>query len=117
MALTYTWEITGIKTKDEGANRNAVVQTYWSKTGTDENGNTGVFDGVTAFTTTNMPEGYAFIPFEQVTEEMILDWIKAVVVGEYEDYVNAYIQKKIDEKINPPVQPVVPWAAIEVPST
>ena len=43
MAITYTWEITSLKTKTEGSNTDAVVQTYWKKTGTDDAGKCGLF--------------------------------------------------------------------------
>jgi len=112
MAITYTWKVTSIKTKTEGANQNAVVQTYWTKTGTDENNNTGTFSGATPFTTLNMPEGYTFVPFSELTEETVLTWIKAVVVGGYEEHVNQQIQKQIDEKINPVTESQMPWAPV-----
>ena len=110
MAVTYTWKVTSVKTKTEGSNQNAVVQTYWTKTGVDEDGHEGTFSGATPFTTTTMPEGSTFIPFDQLTEEIVIDWIKAVVVGGYEENVNAQIQKQIDEKHNPVVEAALPWA-------
>jgi hypothetical protein len=113
MALTYTWKVTGIKTKDEGANTQAVVQTYWTKTGTDEAGNTGTFSGATPFTSVEVPEG-DFIPLEQLTEETVLGWIQSVVVGGYEEHVNGQIQKQIDEKITPITEPTLPWAPIPI---
>lgn len=110
MAITYTWKITGIKTKTEGSNQNAVVQTYWQKTGTDENGNKGTFSGATPFTTLDVPEGYTFVPFAELTEELVLNWIKAVVVGGYDEHVNHQIQLQIDEKITPVSEAQMPWA-------
>lgn len=107
MSIIYTWEVTSLKTKTEGSNANAVVQTYWKKIGTDEHGNTGVFEGATPFTAINVPEG-EFIPFEQLTEETVLNWIKSVVVQQYETHVNSKIQEQID--INIIVQPGLPWA-------
>lgn len=106
MALTYTWEITSLKTKTEGENVNAVIQTYWKKIGTDEHGHTGEFEGATPFTAANVPPE-EFIPFEQLTEEIVLNWVKAVVVGDYEQHVNARIQAKIDEMHIS--QPGLPW--------
>ena len=54
MSMTYTWEITSLKTQnqtnaDGDALANAVVQTYWKCTGTDSDGNgaTGSFSGAT----------------------------------------------------------------------
>lgn len=109
MTITYTWKVTGIKTKDEGVNTDAVVQTYWTKTGTDENGNQATFSGATPFTSTTMPEGDTFVPFSELTEEMVLDWIKDVVVGQYEAHVNEQIQKDIQLKSNPIRDSALPW--------
>lgn len=110
MAITYTWKITALKTTDVGDKANAVVQTYWKKIGTDENGNEGVFDGATPFTVDPTDESGPFIPFEQLTEEDVIAWIQTVVVGQYEEHVNGQIQKQIDEKINPVIEADLPWA-------
>lgn len=109
MAVTYTWKVTSVKTKTEGQNQEAVVQTYWTKTGVDEDGHEGTFSGATPFTSVNVPNG-DFIPFSELTEEIVLGWIQAVVVGGYEEHVNAQIQKQIDEKHNPVVEAALPWA-------
>ncbi len=108
MAITYTWSVTGLKTKDEGDNASAVVQTYWKKVGTDENGNEGTFSGATPFTSVDVPAG-EFVPFAELDEETVLDWIKAVVVGGYEEHVNNQIQKQINEKITPITDASLPW--------
>ena len=115
MAITYTWSITGLKTKNEGDNTNAVVQTYWKKIGTDENGNEGTFSGATPFTSVDVPAG-EFVAFEDLTEETVLDWIKSVVVGNYEQHVNGQIQKQIDDKITPVVEASLPWAPAPAPA-
>lgn len=110
MAITYTWKITGIKVKDEGENKNAVVQTYWTKTGTDELGNTGTFSGATPFTAQNVPPD-SFVPFDQLTEEIVIGWVKNVVTGSYEEHVNGQIQKQIDDRKNPVTDASLPWSA------
>jgi hypothetical protein len=117
MAITYTWKVTNVKVKDEGNRQNAVVQTYWTKTGTDEAGNTGTFSGATPFSTLNMPPGNEFIPFNQLTETMVLGWIQAVVVGGYEEHVNEQIMKQITDKITPVTEPSLPWATTPSPTT
>ena len=111
MAVTFSWKVTGIKTRTLNDTPNIVVQTYWEKIGTDENGNTGTFAGATPFTIDSMPEGTTFIPFEQLTEEDVLTWIKAVVVGHYQDRVNLHILNQIGQKINPVVEASLPWAS------
>jgi hypothetical protein len=107
MAVTYTWEVTSLKTKNEGSNLNAVVQTYWKKIGTDSQGNVGEFEGATPFTSANVPAN-EFLPFEELTEEIVLGWIQAEVTGDYEQHVNSRIQKKLDELAMS--QPGLPWA-------
>jgi hypothetical protein len=107
MAVTYTWAVTSVKTKTEGDNENAVVQTYWTKTGTDEDGNEGSFQGATPFTSENTED---FVPFAELTEEVVLGWIQGIVIDSYEDHVNDQIQKQIDEKIAPVTETAMPWA-------
>lgn len=123
MAFTYKYEVTAIKTKDEVVdgitNTNAVVQTYWKLTGTDEQGNTGTFSGATPFTTTTMPAGSTFVPFEQLTEAMVIGWIQEVVNTNpgYKQHIDAQIQKQIDEKIRPVTEAQLPWAPATPPAT
>jgi hypothetical protein len=113
MAITYTWKITGLKTKDVSEDKPAaVVQTYWQKIGTDEDGNEGTFSGATPFTVDPTDESGPFIPFEELTEEDVLDWIKTVVVGGYADHVNGQIAKQIEEKISPVIENRLPWAPV-----
>lgn len=108
MAITYTWEVTGVKKATVGGLSGAVVQTYWRKTGTDERGNTGVFNGATPFTVD--PNQADFVPFESLTEAIVLSWIQPIVVGDYEQHVDAQIAKQIAAKANPVEEAELPWA-------
>jgi hypothetical protein len=115
MNLTYTWKVTGIKTRDEvnaegETLQNAVVQTYWQKIGTDAEGNEGTFSGATPFTAKDVPSG-EFVPLAELTEETVIGWIQDVVVGGYEEHVNGMIQKQIDDKTITDVK--LPWAPEE----
>ena len=119
MAITYTWEITSLKTKNETLGDgvvlpNAICQTYWKKIGTDENGNEGTFSGATPFSAANLTEEN-FKQFDTLTEEIVLGWIQAIVVGGYEEHVNGQIQKQIDEKVTPIVESAMPWAPVVEP--
>ena len=108
--MNYTWQLTSLKRKDTSELNNIVVQTYWKKTGTDENGNEGTFSGATPFDLSSA-DPTNFTSYEDLTEEMILGWIQSVVVGSYEEHVN----EKIAEQIEAIVSPVVsvtggfPW--------
>lgn len=115
MTIEYTWKISSLKTKTEGANEGAIVQTYWQKIGTDELGNEGIFNGATPFTSIAVPEG-EFLPFAELTEANVLSWIQEKVVGDYETHVHTQIQRQIDEKTSPVVETAMPWAP-ETPLT
>jgi len=108
--MNYTWQLTSLKRKDTSELNNIVVQTYWKKIGTDENGNEGSFSGATPFDLSSA-DPTNFTSYEDLTEEMVLGWIQSVVVGDYERHVN----EKIAEQIEAIVSPVVsvtggfPW--------
>ena len=100
--MEYAWKVTGLKKTNDGT----VVQTYWTKTGTDANGNIGTFSGATPFSGDPAAEGY--IAFESLTEADVIGWIQSVVVGDYEEHVNKQIQKQIDQ--NTVTEADMPWA-------
>ena len=111
--IEYTWKITGLKTKDIDGKPSAVVQTYWQKIGTDENGNQGTFAGATPFTVDPTDDSGPFKPFNELTEADIIAWIQTVVVGNYEEHVNGKIAEQIEQKITPVVDAKLPWAPEE----
>jgi hypothetical protein len=116
MAIIYTWKLTGLKKTRVNEFDGFVCQTYWKKIGTDEDGNTGEFAGATPFTPEADADPAEFTAWEDLTEEMVLAWIQAVVVGAYEEHVNGQIAKQIDEKVNPIVQvdeKEFPWSESE----
>lgn len=117
MAITYTWKITGLKTKDVDGKPSAVVQTYWQKIGTDENGNEGTFSGATPFTVDPTDDSGPFIPFSELTESDIISWVQTVVVNDYEEHVNSKIEQQITEKIAPVTEAKLPWVTEETPTT
>lgn len=110
MTITYTWEVTGLKTTTVAGTSDVVVQTYWKKIGTDEDGHTGSFMGATPFSADSIPAGSSFVPFSELTEDVVLDWIKAVVVCDYEAHVNGRIADEIARKHNPVTDAALPWA-------
>lgn len=108
MAITYTWAVTGMKVTKAGTLQNYVVQTYWTKTGTDENGISGTFVGATPFAPD--PTQSNFVPYDQLTQEIVLSWIEPVVTGGFEEHVNGVIAKQIADQIDPIVEEPLPWA-------
>lgn len=120
MAFTYTWEVTGLRKRDqvnsEGATLSgAVVQTYWKVTGTDADGNTGEFSGATPFTAENVPAG-EFTAFESLTEETVLGWIRSVVEGDlpYKEHIDERIAHQIDQTLEEDAE--MPWGGSVTPT-
>lgn len=109
MSLTYTWKVKNIKTATEQGREGVIVQTYWEKTGTDADGNSGTFIGATPFSAANTPDE-EFVNLENLTEETVLNWIKAVVVDQYEQHVNTQIARKIQESKGMHDHTPMPWA-------
>ena len=114
MAITYTWAVTGMKVTTVGGLQDYVVQTYWTKTGADENGNTGTFSGATPFSPN--PSQSDLVPFDQLTQAVVLSWIQPLVTGTYEEHVNGVIAEQIAAKIDPITEPSLPWAPAPAPA-
>ena len=108
MAITYTWKINSVKVRNEGSNTDAVVQVYWKKIGTDEQGNFGEVNDMTMFTSVDVPEG-EFIPFDQLTEATVLGWIRSKLGSTSEKHMDDQIQIRIDEMANPITDKPLPW--------
>jgi hypothetical protein len=109
MALTYTWKLTGLKKQDTADLNDLVVGTRWKVTGTDEDGIEGSFDGATPLDIPDADE-VGYIPYAELTEEIVLGWIKSHVSGSnsatnYWDHINGRIEAQIDEK---------KWTRVEV---
>ena len=86
---------------------NYVVSLHWKVVGVDGQ-YTAQIDGSTQFNSADQ-EG-AFIPYDQLTPEIVIGWIPANQIAS----AQACVQGQIDSMINPPVSPQVaalPWAA------
>ena len=111
MSLTYTWSLTSLKKRNTDNLSDIVVQTYWKKIGTDQDGITGEFSGATPFDPQQVDPNN-FTSFENLTEQQVLGWIQSVVTGPYEVHVNQKIQEQINLKKQPisEVNPLdFPW--------
>lgn len=109
------WSITGIKTKDitsttESNLADAVVQTYWKAEYTDANGNTGSFAGASPLDVSDMTDE-EFIALGDLTEEVVIGWVKSVVEGSHLDHVKERIEAQLAEQVIN--QPEMPWAPAE----
>lgn len=111
MTYTYTWAITSLSLTTVKGMPDYVVQSQWTCTGEDENGDTGTFNGATPFHPD--PNQTNFTPYDQLTEAQVLGWIQVAVASMpgYMQHINNAIAKEIALKKNP-VTPTTtfPWS-------
>ena len=119
MTLTYEWKITSLKKVDNPSIElnDIIVQTHWTCTGTDVNGNSGTFSGATPFEP-DQADPDNFTTYENLTEAIIIDWIKQVVNSNpmYKEHIDGQIQKQIDVIVRPIVEitgDALPWVTPE----
>lgn len=115
MAFAYTWKIKSLKKQDDPSTElnDIIIQTYWECTGTDEDGNSGTFNGATPFEPDQVDPD-SFTSYEDLTEAQVLSWVQAVVNGNpgYKDHIDEQIQKQIDAVVRPIVEvesDTLPW--------
>lgn len=100
MGYTYEWKLTGFKKQNTETLSDVIVGTNWKLTATDEDGHSGVFNGATPFEIQDL-NGDGFVDYKDLTEELVLGWIKNEVSGSdmrknYMTHINLQIQRQID---------------------
>ena len=103
MAYTYTWKLKSLKKQNTELFENAIVGTQWRVTATDEDGTEGSFDGATPYKVVDA-NADGFIDYQDLTEDIVLSWIKNTVSGSaptnYWSHISEQIQKQMDMKRN-----------------
>jgi hypothetical protein len=100
MALTYVWKLISLKKTNVDNFENVIIGTRWTLTGTDEENYSGIFYGASPLKASDLDPN-SFIDFDNLTEEIVLNWIKPQVNGAYWDHVVDTIQEEIKLKKNP----------------
>jgi hypothetical protein len=101
---TFTTRITAMYTVQQ-PDPNYVVNAIWEVTGVDGE-HTASIGGNTQF---DSQQSETFIPYDQLTEEIVIGWIPESQMQS----ANACVQGQIDSMITPPVSPqntALPWA-------
>jgi hypothetical protein len=118
MGLIYTWQLKSLKKQQTNTLDNAIIGTQWKLIGANEEGTSGSFNGATPFDLKSIQTG-SFIPYEELTEEIVLSWIKEHVSGStmsnYMHHINEVIHKEIDMQIFPKVEvgaEDMPWSPV-----
>ena len=108
MANTYTWTIENMASqKDLDTYTDVVVEVAWICTGTDGT-YTSTVPGLTRLTF--IPGESVFIPYDELTQEQVLNWIWTQGVSQID--TEATVDYLIEEQINPPIVFLpLPWGA------
>lgn len=109
MSTQYTWTVNAMYTLQQ-PDPDYVVNVLWTLTGVDGQYVASV-DGNTLF---DSNQSGTFIPYDQLTEEIVIGWVQTSLGAQGIAGYEANVQGQIDSMINPPVSPQntpLPWAA------
>ena len=105
---TFTWNIATLYTVQQ-PNPNYVIDAFWFVDGVD-----GEYQARTSGKTTfNSTQSISFIPYNQLTEAIVVGWIQNILGAQGVSDVELAVQKQIDLLKNPPQTPQappLPWA-------
>lgn len=105
----YTWKVTNLYTQTIDGKEDYVVIANYETTGVD-----GDYSASLSSTAQFSTEDVAvFIPYADLTEEIVIGWIKESLGENGIISIEACIQGQIDSQINPPVSPEntpLPWS-------
>lgn len=110
MTTTYTWSIPtdGLMTKTVNGNADTVVQAKFKIEATDGTHTADMYQTVELKPSADG----AFIPFANLTEAQVIEWVKASLPEGVEARFESALARAIESKANPPVVPVAkaaPW--------
>jgi hypothetical protein len=88
-----------------------VFNVHWryAITDTDESGREYYADSYSVASFTQDPESEDYIPYEDLTEEIVINWVKGSLGEEYLETMENNLLQNIQNQKNPPVLSGVPW--------
>jgi hypothetical protein len=104
----YTWAVTALYTETIDGKEDYVVTALYETIGVDGEYSASLSNSA-QFSTADVTD---FIPYEDLTEEIVITWIKETLGENGIISIEACIQGQIDSQINPPQVPVntpLPW--------
>jgi hypothetical protein len=108
--ITLSWIIERLLVrKVEGTYSDVVITADWRCNGTQDQ-----YSGTCYGSASFQPPSENFTPYDQLTEQQVLDWCYANGVDK--TAIEANVSAQIENQINPPViAPPLPWVAPVVP--
>ena len=110
MTTTFSWSISAMYTVQQ-PDPNYVVNVLWTLSGADGSTNSSI-GGNTTFTQNQSQAG--FVPYDQLTEEIVIGWVQASLGEEGIAKYEALVQRQIDLAKIPDTTPQstpLPWVA------
>lgn len=108
---TFTWAVTALYTETIAGEQNYVVIANYEVVGVDGTYSASL-SNIARFSTASVSP---FIPYEDLTNDIVIGWIQAELGVDGVANLEACIQGQIDSQINPPVVPQntpLPWATV-----
>ena len=108
--MTILWLIERLLVKPtEGSNTDVVITADWRCNGSQDN-----YSGTCYGSCSFQPPSGSFTPYEDLTQEQVLDW--CYENGVDKTAIEANVTAQIENQINPPVVTLpLPWAAVPPP--
>ena len=110
---TFTWAVTALYTETVGTETDYVVIANYTVVGVDDT-YSAELSNIARFSTASVSP---FIPYADLTEDTVIDWIQQDLGVDGVANLEACIQGQINSQINPPVVPVntpLPWSTVLV---
>jgi hypothetical protein len=118
MAITYNWSILSLKKQNTTSLSDVIVEVQWQLKGTDTDDIFGEYTNTQIFDITTIGDG--FISYSDLTEEMVIQWIKDIVWVDldsseytYVDSIIGSIEHQIQQKksnLSSIINTELPWA-------
>lgn len=103
MSLSYEWSITSLKKQDVTNAPNFIIEVGWKLKGTDSDDVFGEYNSVCRFDVKEVDN--TFVPYENLTEEILVNWVKDIVLVSgtessytYYDSIISSIEYQISQK-------------------
>jgi len=106
---TFTWKVANLERNLADGRVGTVHYTVNALSDTvDPNSESGGFYSAGAYGSVGL-DGEVTTPFEQLTEEVVIGWVKEQFGAEKVAEIEAALQAQIDEKVAPTKAAGVPW--------
>jgi len=103
MATTFTWKIAQLERETSDG---YVYTAHYTVDAKDDTYSAGAYGSIGL----ERPEG-ELIPFADLTEDLVVTWVKHQLTGEKVAEIEAALQGQLDEQRSPSKAAGLPWAA------